>query len=179
MKKHRFNFINELYISCIVKCKQLTHYCKNKLHPNPLKLHKLKIHFSNSNKIIDIRDKFFRNENWFHLFDPQVSFICMTWSFNNIKHKRLFTDPKSVTFPFYDIKTLYSEHNGPCVIAFSINNDQSYTQMIKKYAGPFHNYYNQPIDLSLILGFRPSSVFVIYSNGSIITYDSHIFQLKA
>lgn len=178
MKKYKFKLFKKYYIDCLINFKQIKHSFNNALHPNPLKLHKLSIRFTNSTKVIDIKNMFFRNDNWFHLFDPNFSFISMTWSFNNVRHKRIFSNPQDVTFPFYDITTLYTKQNFPNVISFCIDNNDSYTDSIKKYAGPFHDYYNEPIDLSQVLGFCPSSYSVLFSNGNILNYNSSIFQLK-
>ena len=141
--------------------------------PLPICIHKVKVRNVLTDSCTDVTKQYLQQKHWNASFDSDASIVDVTWSYENQTYRYACPLNNMIEFPPYTVEQIrYTKPKK--IMSISIDDDPSYFELIRSYAGPLHNFYGKEFDTRWVLQKNVSRVTIIDSLGQIKVHGPKI-----
>ena len=133
------------------------------------------VHVKYNENMTDVTKHYIYDSKWTEGLDDDT-LIYVTWTYLDNEYKYVYKLSQPIEFPPYSLEQLRKKNNTK-IIAINVDPHETDENIIeiKKYAGPFHNFYsdisNNQMKLKWILHKDVNTINVINNKGKIQTLD--------
>lgn len=126
----------------------------------------------------DLTASYLKDKNFLEtLGDDTV--VHVDYTFDGREYSYCYTKDDPIEFPPYTVEKMRAARPARRIAALSVDGDPGVYEMVKRYAGPYHDFYGREADLAALLGRPVSKISLIDSCGQFIDVEGSVLRFNS
>lgn len=140
--------------------------------PFPLQL--VSVHSANG----DLTASYLKDKNFLEtLREDEV--VHVDYTFDGKEYSYCYTKGDPIEFPPYTVEKMRAARPARRIAALSVDGDAGVYEKVKRYAGPFHDFYGREANLAALLDRPVSKISLIDNCGQFIDVEGSVLRFNS